>query len=112
MAADTEIRHDTINGRDPVQAKEALQVAKILRDEQDSFIHFFPIGQFSQILSGIIILIKSYQFSCRSQLLENRFGMSTATKCAVDINTGFLNLQRRYGFPKQNRYMIIIWLIG
>ena len=112
MAADTEIRHDTINGRDPVQAKEALQVAKILRNEQDTFISGFPISQCCQILSGIIILVKSDQFTFRSQLLKDGFGMSTATKCAVDINTGFLNIQCRYCFLKQYRYMIVDGLIG
>ncbi len=61
---------------------------------------------------GIIILIKSNQSSFRSQLLQDCFGMSAATKCAVDINTGFLNIQRRYCFLKQYRYMIVDGLIG
>ena len=106
VAAHPEIRHNAINRCDPMQAKETLQVTKVLRYEKHPFVYWLTFLCGRQVFRGIRILVKSNQSSFRSQLLKNGLGMSAATKCAVDIDTTGPDIQRRYCFLKQYWYVV------
>src|SRR5688572_3709995 len=80
VAANSQVRHYAINGRDIMQPQKPAKMPKVLCDEKYPFV-------VRQILAGIFILVKSNQPPLLTQSFKNGFGMTSSSECAIHINT-------------------------
>ena len=99
MTANTEIGQQPIYRQQPVQTKKAVQVSEVLWHKNDPV-----IGR--KVGSGITILIKSYQTTLWSQLLEYGAGMTATPKSAIHVDTVGLDGETLDHLSQQYRYVI------